>query len=168
MADFANALVKFKIRPKFKEAFLKAFKNIDDENCDYLDFGFNHITTEGQYMNEYQEDYDYLDFDARIGCNFNLEGDFSIPYSQGIDDDDIVTLCFSKKWATIDRLKYIVEEFMDCVAEEVVFCEMIGLAKIDFSSDADEYYHIISYESEKGEWGIELKEIKKERINDGD
>ena len=164
MADFANALVKFKIKAEFKDAFLMAFNNILNEDLDYLDFGFDHITTNGKYMEEYDEDCDYLSFDARIGCNFNLEGEFSVPYEQGIDKEDIATLCFSMKWGTVERLKYIIEEFMDYVAEEIIFCEIIGLHKIDFSTDSEEYYHIVSYQAEKGEWGIELKEIKKERI----
>lgn len=166
MADFSNALVKFRLRPKFKEAFQKAFENIKNEDLDYLDFGFDHITTEGKYMEEYDEDYDYLDCDARVGCNFNIAGEFSIDFEQGIDDNNIATLCFSMKWGTVERLKYIIEEFMDYVAEEIIFCEIIGLYKIDFSTDSEEYYHIVSYQAEKGEWGIELKETKKERIFD--
>lgn len=169
MADFANAVVEFKIRPEFKDAFLKAFENVKSEDCDYFDFGFDHITTDGKYMEEYDEDYEYLDFDARIGCNFNLGYDFSIPFEQGIDENDIATLCFSIKWGTVERLKYIVEEFMNYVAENIIFCEIIGLHKIDFSTDSDEYYHLVSYEETEGEWGIELKEIKKERLfDDGD
>lgn len=170
MADFANAVVQFKIRPEFKDAFLKAFKNVEDENCDYLDFGFDHITTDGKYMEEYDEDCDYLDFDVRVGCNFNIAGSFSIDFSQGINEKDIATLCFSMKWATVDRLRYVVEEFMSYVAENVIFCEIIGLCRINFSSsDDEEYYHLVSYREEKGKWGIELKEVKKERIfDDGD
>ena len=170
MADFANAVVKFKIRPEFKDAFEKAFKNVHDLKCDYLDFGFDHITTTGKYMEKYDEDYDYLNFDVRVGCNFNLEGEFSIPVEQGINGDNIATLCFSKKWSNVNTLKYIVGEFLDYVADEVVFCEIIGLDKITFSSDdLDEYYHLISYEVKPSTWGYEFTEIKKERIdNDWD
>ena len=89
MADFANAVVKFKIRPEFKDAFEKAFKNVHDLKCDYLDFGFDHITTTGKYMEKYDEDCDYLNFDVRVGCNFNLEGEFSIPVEQGINGKEV-------------------------------------------------------------------------------
>ena len=79
MADFANAVVKFRIKKNFKEAFQIVFNRMSDESLDYLDYGFNYITTDGLYFEGYNEDYEYLDTsEVRVGCNFNLEYDFSI------------------------------------------------------------------------------------------
>lgn len=168
MADFANALVKFKIKPEFKDAFKYVFERMNNPSLDldYLDYGFNHITTDGTYLEEYDEDYDYLPDILRVGCNYNLEGNFSIDEDQGIKED-IVTLKFSAKWYTITRLKHDVALFLDYVAEEVVFCEMIGLEKINFSSEdlgEDEYYHWISFKAIEGDWGIEFEEVERKRI----
>lgn len=168
MADFANALVKFKIKPDFKDAFKHVFDRMYDESLDldYLDYGFNHITTEGQYMEEYDEDFDYLPDTLRVGCNYNLEGEFSIDEPQGIVDD-VVTLKFSAKWGTIDRTKHDVALFLDYVAEKIIFCEMIGLSKINFSSKDqgdDDYYHWISFKAKEDDWGFEFEEVEKKRI----
>ena len=148
MADFANAVVKFRVKDNFKEAFQIVFNRMFDKSLDldYFDYGFTYITVDGVYCDNYDEDNEYLDIsEVRVGCNFNLESDFSISFEQGIVGDE-VTLCFSKKWGTVDRLKYIIEDFLNCVAEEVYFCEIIGLLKISFEdNEIGEYYHRISY-----------------------
>ena len=168
MADFANALVKFKIKPEFKEAFKLVFERMNNEDFDYLDYGFNHITTEGQYIEEYDEDYDYLPDTLRVGCNYNLEGEFSEERNQEIDGD-IVTLGFSAKWMNVDSIKHSVAIFMDYVADEILFFEIIGIPKLTFSSHDcgdDECYHKITYEGKLGEWGFEFKEISKVKLKD--
>jgi hypothetical protein len=135
-------------------------------NLDYLDYGFSNITTDGKYLEEYDEDYDYLPNTLRVGCNYNLEGEFSEERNQGINED-IVTLCFSAKWMNVDNFKHTVALFLDYVAEEILFFEIIGIPKINFSSHDcgdDEYYHKISYKGKLGEWGFEFEEINKIKI----
>ena len=103
MADYANAYVKFKIKPQFKKAFetiLKREKRNQSKYFEWFDY-FSFITTNGEIKtsNPYGEnDYIYLE---GMGLNINLFDDYSEPNAINKIENDIVSIKMYKKCSHI-------------------------------------------------------------------
>ena len=129
MADWANAIVEFKVLPKYKKSFETIFKRKERGNnrLDWYEY-FDFITIDGELkrINAVDnEDTYWLKFDGNIGYNTNIADEFKKDMRQGICGDTVV-LKFGKKWSDVARIRVALSSFLEDVAESISYCEIIA------------------------------------------
>ena len=141
MADYANALVRFKAKSKYCDAieqvFNKRLKNYS-KYYEWFDY-FDMITEKGKLTKGYSSKEYYLNYKCGLGYNSNRFEEYSIPDIQGIKDG-IVSLEMCQKWSDLNYMIPIVEYNLGVLAEEVYFCEIIA-----YDNNLEKYY-LVSYD----------------------
>lgn len=141
MADYANALIKLKLKPQYKnaiETILKRKKRNQSKYFEWYDY-FSFITREGEIKtsNPYGEN-EYLYLEG-MGLNINMVGKYSIDDTIKLEDD-ILTIKMYKKWSSLQFALHTFQENLEELALEVYFCE------ISAYDQEDEKYYLYSYD----------------------
>lgn len=141
MADYANAVVVFKVNEKYKNALESVFKKLkknNSKNYDWYDY-FNLIDYDGKLHRSYNCDLDLFSYISNMGYNVNMfDDEYSKHYEMGINED-IVTLFMSKKWCSLQDMERNICLDLDCLAEKIISVEIVGYDK------NDEYYYLNIY-----------------------
>lgn len=165
MGDWANAVVKFRVKPHLKDAVSyvldKQHKRCKD-GMEWFDY-FNFITTDGKIALKHFSDHDYIDI-LDTGYNINLYAEFSLGevIEQKIEDD-IVTLKMARKWADIRVMTNVVENNLEELGDELLFCEIIA-----YDNKDEEYYRVSFAPTEINSEFFKLTETSREKIVFGD
>lgn len=144
MADYANAVVVFKVNEKYKNALESVFKKSKKNNSKYYDWYdyFNLIDYDGKLHRSFDGDFDLLNYISNIGYNVNMfEDEYSKQYEMGISGD-IVTLFMNTKWCSLQDMERNICHDLDYLADEIISVEIVGYDK------KDEYYYLNIYSGE--------------------
>lgn len=152
MADYANAVVKFKVCDKYRRALAQVLNRKvrgASKKLDWFDY-FELITYDGKVTPYYDEDEEYLSYGGlSLGYYINLYEDFKEQTEQSIQGD-IVTLYCNRKWASMDDMARLITCAFDTLAMQLLSCEIIAY------SNEDENYHRNIYKgiTEKDAYGF--------------
>lgn len=141
MADYANAVVVFKVNEKYKNAVENVFKKAVKNTSKYYEWYdyFSLIDYDGKMHRTYNSDFDLLHYRSNMGYNVNMfDEDYSKSYEMGINGD-IVTLFMSLKWCSLQDMERNICLDLDCLAEKIISVEIVGYDK------NDEYYYLNIY-----------------------
>lgn len=141
MADYANAVVVFKVNKTYKDALEKVLKKAKKNTSKYYDWYdyFNLIDYNGKLHRTFDGDFDLLHYISNMGYNVNMfEDEYSKSYEMGMKDD-IVTLFMSAKWCSYQDMERYICHDLDCLADEIISVEIVGYDK------NDEYYYLNIY-----------------------
>ena len=137
MADYANAVVKFKVNKTYKSALSKVLNRKvrgASKKLDWFDY-FELITYDGKVTPAYDEDEEYLSFGGlSLGYYINLYEDFSLADEQSVSGN-VVTLYCNRKWANIDEMARLICCAFDSIADEILSCEIIA-----YNNDSECYH----------------------------
>ena len=137
MADYANAVVVFKVNEKYKNAVENVFKKAVKNTSKYYEWYdyFSLIDYDGKMHRTYNSDFDLLHYRSNMGYNVNMfDEDYSKSYEMGIKGD-IVTLFMSLKWCSLQEMERSICIDLDYLADEIISAEIVG-----YDKDSEYYY----------------------------